>query len=103
MGITMESMKDKKDGMAARYLINFIGALVMAYILAHIVKFAGAMDLWGGLQVGLWIWLGFIATVALGSILWEGKSVRLYLINVLYYLVQLSAMGAILAVWQVWE
>jgi hypothetical protein len=32
-------------------------------------------------------WLGFIATTSLGMVLWEGKSWKLYAINIGYYFV----------------
>jgi len=100
MGYTPESMKGKKDGMGQKYLINFIGALVMAYVLARFVFAANAIDWQGGLHIGLWVWLGFIATTMLGSILWEGKKFKLYAINSGYYLVGLGLMGMILATWR---
>ena len=89
----------KKSGMGKLYFANFIGTLVMAYVLSHFVDYAGATTVTGGMQAGFWAWLGFIATVLLGNILWEGKSLKLYLLNIGHYLIVLLAMGAILAVW----
>lgn len=99
-GFTEKDMeKAKQKGMFLSYFFNFVSILVMAYVLSHFVDYAGATDWRGGLQAGFWIWLGFVATVMLGMVLWEGKPFRLYLINVLYWLVALLGMGAILAVW----
>ena len=50
--------------------------------------------------VGFWNWLGFVAPVTLGSVLWEGKSPKLWVLNNGYYLVSLIVMGVILALWQ---
>ena len=94
MGINKSKMKDATKS----YLIQFVGAIVMVYVLAHFVQYAGAKDIIGGLQTGFWIWLGFIATVGLGSILWDGKPLELYLINMGYHLVTLLIVGTILAV-----
>ena len=88
-----------KKGMGKNYFIAFIALFVMAYVLAHFVKYLGATDVMGGIGAGFWIWLGFIATIAINSILWEGKSFKLYVINVAHWLLVLAVMGAILAVW----
>ncbi len=81
------------------YVLSFIAALVMAYVLAHFVDYAGATTFIGGFQAGFWAWLGFVATVALGGWLWEGKPFQLYLINAGHYLITLLVMGVVLAVW----
>ena len=89
----------KKKGMAKTYVIAFISTLLMSYILAHFVGYSQAATIAEGITAGVWLWLGFIATVQLSMVIWEGKPVKLYLINIAYYLVALAVMGAILAVW----
>ncbi|MEK7554653.1 MAG: DUF1761 domain-containing protein [Patescibacteria group bacterium] len=101
MGFTKEQMDAAKSkGMTKSYVIALIGSLVTAYVLAHFVVYTGAVNITGGLQTGFWVWLGFVATVALGSVLWEGKSWKLYGLNMSYQLVNLLVIGVILAVWQ---
>ncbi len=100
MGFTEKDMQDaKKKGMAKKYGIMFVSTLVMSYVLAHVVDYTESTTVIAGAQAGFWIWLGFIAPVSLGSVLWEGKSWTLWLINASYYLVVLLIMGAVLAVW----
>ena len=99
-GLTEASMDEaKKKGMSKLYGIAFIGSLVMSYVLAHFVDYAEATTVSDGLQIGFWTWLGFSATLRLGSVLWEGKPVKLYILNTAYDLINLLVMGAILAVW----
>ena len=99
-GFTQADMeKAKKKGMAKSYLAMFIATIVMAYVLAHVVAFAQAATFADALMAGFWTWLGFIATVLLGTVLWEGKPVKLYLINVSHYLVVLLVMASILVMW----
>ncbi len=96
-----EKMKNDpkmKGKMPMLYLAALAGALVMAYVLAHVITYVGAHDAASGAQAGFWMWLGFIATVMLGSVLWENKPVNLYLLNVGYYLVALVLMGAVIAI-----
>ena len=99
-GLTAKDMgKAKKKGMMQSMVLGFLSLLVMNYVLAHLVDYMQAKTAMEGMQAGFWLWLGFIATVMLGSVLWENKSWKLYLLNVAHYLVVLLASGAILAVW----
>ena len=86
----------KKKGMAMNYAIMIISTLVMSYTLAHLVKFLEVTNILDALRVAFWMWLGFIATVMIGIVLWEGKSWKLYCLNVTYWLVNLALMSAIL-------
>lgn len=107
MGWTKEDMqkgqaKMQKDGWKT-YLLAFIGSLVMAFVLAHSLIFAstylGISGISAGLQAGFWSWLGFIAPITLGSVLWEGKSWKLWFLLNSYYLISLLISGSILAMW----
>ncbi len=93
----------KASGMGKNYALAFGGSLVMSYVLAHALVFAAAYFEMGGVPAGLmsgfWNWLGFIAPVTLGTVLWEGKSWKLWLLMNGYYLVTLLLMGTILSVW----
>ena len=104
MNLDKKKMEEaKKKGMGKTYALAFVGALVMAYVLAHAIVFASAyLDVDGisaGLMAGFWNWLGFIVPVMLGMVLWDNKPWKLYFLNVGYYLVSLLVMGVILAVW----
>lgn len=100
IGMSKEDLeKAKKKGMAKTMLIAIISVLVMSFVLAHFVDIAGASTVTEGIQAGFLIWLGFIATVMLNSVLWENKPFRLYVLNIAHYFVVLIVMGAILAVW----
>jgi len=81
----------------------FVGSLVMAYVLAHTLVFAAAyLNVFGvsaGLMSGFWNWLGCIAPVTLGSVLFEGKSWKLWLPNNGYHLLTLIILCVIVAVW----
>jgi len=90
-------------GMSVNYGIQALGALVMAFVLSHALIFAsaylGVTGISAGLQAAFWNWLGFIAPVTVGSVLWDGKSWKLWFINAGYYLAGLVVMGLILALW----
>jgi hypothetical protein len=105
VGMTPEKIAAAKSkGMAMSYGLMFIGSLCMSFVLAHSLIFAstytnttGAI---AGVMVGFWSWLGFVAPVTLGSVLWENKSWKLWLLNNGYYIVTLVVMGIVLALWK---
>ncbi len=91
--------ESKKKGMTKAYIITFIGTLVMACVLATILGMLSITTFTGGIWIGFLVWLGFYATTGLGMMFWEGKPFKLYLINMLHYLVVLLIIGGMLAVW----
>lgn len=90
--------------MTQSYVFAFIGALIMAFVLDHSIIFAQAYLHVSGssaaIQGAFWSWLGFIAPVTLASILWEGKSWKLWTLTNGYYLVQLLIFAFILTGWK---
>lgn len=94
-----EKIKAMKKGAGKSYAWMFVASLVMMCVLANIVNWAGAVTLLEGAVIGFWIWLGFVTTTQIGSILWDQKPPKLYAINTLYSLVTLVISGAILAMW----
>ncbi len=98
MGINAKNMKP--TNMGARYFGAFVTALIIAFVLAYFIMGAGASNVMEGMAIAFFLWLGFIATVLLTSVLWENKPFSLYVLNIGYYLVGFLIMGAILAGWQ---
>jgi hypothetical protein len=88
------------EGAGAQLALAFVGSLVAAYVLAHIVRYTSAESATDGAKTGLWLWLGFIVTTNLNTVFFEFRPLGLYLINIGYHLVAFLAMGALLAVWR---
>jgi hypothetical protein len=80
--------------------LAFVTSLLLAYVLAHFVKFTGAETAASGALTGFWLWLGFVVTTNLETVIFEGRPLGLYLINNGYHLVGMLGMGALLAVWR---
>src|SRR3989344_7785151 len=78
---------------------TFVATLIMVYILAHFVDYAGATTPGQGALTGWWLWLGFVATIMFINVLYENKPLKLWAINAGYQLVVLIVVGAILATW----
>ena len=102
-GMSQQQMDLGKTKMTRSYSLMFVGSLLMSYTLAHAIVFAGSyLNMSGvsaGLMGGFWNWLGFVAPVTVGVVLWENKPWKLWFITSGYYLVALMVMGVILAVW----
>jgi hypothetical protein len=91
--------KMKKKGMNKAYILTFVSSLVTAYILSLFITLAGADTAVLGMIVAFLAWFGFVATEAIGGVLWEGKSMEMFWIKSLGSLITLLVMSAILAVW----
>ncbi len=93
-----------KKGMMKSYVLSFIGALVMAFVLAHSLLFAESYlkisGISAGLQAGFWSWFGFIAPVTMGNVLWGRSSWKLWFVSNGYQLIALLVYGVILASWK---
>jgi len=53
-----------------------------------------------GVLVGVVTWVGFVITTSLNTVLFEGRSPVVYLINNTNHLVGFVVTGVILALWQ---
>jgi hypothetical protein len=92
--------QEMMKGMTRSYALTFIAALITAYILSHVMIFASSyMNVSAssaGVTSAIWMWLGFIAPVTLGSVLWEGKPWTFWVINNGHSLAQLLLFGIII-------
>jgi hypothetical protein len=104
-GIT--EVKPSSMDMAVTITGGIVGSLLMSWVLAHSIIFAmsyTAFMRYDGIPTALtasfWTWLGFIAPVTAGSVLYNKKPWSLWLLNNAYWLVSLIIMGFILSVWR---
>lgn len=99
MGKTMAEIQ-AEGGVAKAYALTFVGALITTLVMAMAIGGSGQTDLVGGAVTGAMVWLGFVATSSLGSVLFEGRPMTLYTINNGYHLVAYAIVGALLAAWR---
>ena len=95
-GFKKEDAGKMKTSAQTGYIVQYVASLVTAGVIGMLITATGATTLIAALMVGFWGWLGFIATTMLGSVLWEGKPVKLYLLNNGYHLLTAFVMAAIL-------
>jgi len=82
-------------------LVNFVTAYVLAviYLFASSSPYLGATGMWGGVIVGLWVWLGFLVTATSIEVIWMGRTLKLWLFECGCSLVVMVVMGGIIAGW----
>lgn len=106
VGIAMpgEITPAARDSMTRAFLIQLVSLLPTAFVLAHVLYYAGELTelsgLFGAITGAIWVWLAFVMPVTLTAVLWENRSWRYWFIIAGYWLVALAAMSAILTLWQ---
>ena len=80
--------------------VSIVAALIMSFVTAYIMKITLVqfpfVTYAGVTFVSLLMWLGFVLPVTLSSVLWEGRKVKLFVLNSLYYLASLVIVSWIL-------
>jgi len=79
---------------------QLVASFVMAYVLAYALGYAGARTAGLGVQVALWLWLGFQATGAASHVFFEKKSWTWFAINAGCSFITAIVMGAIIGGWR---
>lgn len=96
-GITPEMAEAGKRKMPLMAFIAFLASSFMAWTLGELGLRLGVYDWIGAVfDLAIWIWLGFAVPLMLGMVLWEGRSFKLYLIHIGYWLVAIAVMSAII-------
>lgn len=92
--------EELSKGASKSYIISFIGALLMSYVMAFIIDFAHAVSFFRGMETGFWCWVGFVATTATATAMFSHKPTQRHLIDIGYPLFGFLITGGILAVWK---
>lgn len=98
-GFTKEGMADKKHpAMWKLYLTQFIISFISAFVLSQFIGTEKIIAFGNLLTLVFSIWIGFQIPVFVSGVLWEGKSIKIFLLNSLQAFVSLLVMGIILLV-----
>ena len=101
VGLTQEDMEAMK-GTARQwypYVIAIVSALVFTLALALLMQGMGTENVVDGLILGLLASVGFILTSYATTYSFEGRSLKLFLINSGYPVISYAIIGVLLAVW----
>ncbi|NQU78803.1 DUF1761 domain-containing protein [Candidatus Woesearchaeota archaeon] len=97
-GIHSKDAAKVKKNMWLRWLIGFGSSLVLSYALAVFIGLIGG-GVMTAIYVGLFLWLGLVATLTLGSVLWDMKPFGLYVLNNGFNVLGFLVMSIILGAW----
>ena len=78
---------------------ELVRELVIAYVVAHFVVLLGVADWKTAVQLGVWLWFGFVFMILVGAVVWDNVPWKLTAIHAGDWLVKLPLMAVILAVW----
>jgi len=91
------NISSKNSKMELKTLVlSFINSFVLCFFFSLLIGFLGVNSAIDGIFVGFGIWLGFVATTHLSSVIWAKTPFAFYLINIFYWLISLCVVGAIL-------
>lgn len=102
-------MKPTGAEIAKGSIINIIGTILIAFVLAHDVT-VWRPSSWNlgpdaaphvyGFFAGFFIWLGFVVPILLNGVAFERKSWKVFAIGATYQFISLQTMAMILAFWR---
>lgn len=98
-GISEADLPAMQASAKRAYLVSFLCYLVVATAVAILVNRMNIGTLFGGIKLGLVLWVGFAAAIGLTSNMFSNKPLTAYLIDAGYQLVYLLGMSVLLAVW----
>lgn len=99
IGKTEEELKETGNSAGVAYMASTLAAVVMAFVLAHVVKISGTTDYLTALQIGFWVWLGFVVAGVLPTYIYEDRKKGLFVLYIAYKLVSILVMAVLLTLW----
>jgi hypothetical protein len=90
-----ETNKPKNGGLGM--VASFIACLLLTYVMAHVVGWAGAISFTGGAKLGVICWLGFMAPPLFTQHIFENRRANLFAINAAYWLLVMFLGGGLTA------
>lgn len=100
MGLNRESMRKMPLTAKQAMILGFLVTVLVSYVLAFFMSMTYAFTVSTALELGFWLWLGFLAPTLANGLLWEGKSFKLFAFNAVYALVNIEIMAIVLGLWQ---
>lgn len=91
---------EKPEGVGRGMIASFLGDLILAFVLAHIIGWSGADTAGWGVFIGVLTWAGFVVAPLYPQSIYEGRPFKYFAINSGYWLVGLVVVGGLLAAWR---
>jgi hypothetical protein len=98
-----DSPEMRKEGMKSmpRAIVgSFAAQIVLAFVFTYFAQALGIANSIGAVQLGLWAWIGFVATTSLHPVLWERRPLVYYAVNAGYNLAMFVVIALIVVLWK---
>ena len=94
MGIkkTPECNKPKPQAL----FLTFLGTVLTTFVLAYILQIYKPYCAFGA---AFFVWLGFYLPTLIGTVVWEGKPLKLFILNASYTFLNLQIIATVLSFW----
>lgn len=99
LGTTAEEI-NARGGHVRAFAVAIIGALLSVTTVAILVQLTGAEDLIGGLLIGALAAVGLVLAPMATAYIFEGRPLKLYVINATENSISLVVIALILTLWQ---
>ncbi|MGE5626015.1 MAG: DUF1761 domain-containing protein [Bacillota bacterium] len=99
-GYTPEKIAAMQKGAVRAYGVSFACFVVMAVVLAVLLRITHITAVPAGAKLGLLCWLGFVATTGLTANVYSDKPLKAWGLDAGYQLVYFVVMALILTVWR---
>ncbi len=100
MNLKKKDLEEMQKGAVRAMVLSFIGSLVMAVVFAGIIHRLAITSLLEGLLLAFLIWIAFEMVTRLNAVLFEKINFKLFILDTLFDLLVILAMGAILTLWK---
>jgi hypothetical protein len=91
---------DMRKVPAWKKVAELMRELVIAYVVARFVIQLGVVDWRAAVELGAWLWFGFVFMILVGAVVWDNVPWKLTAIHAGDWLVKLPLMAVILSVWR---
>jgi Protein of unknown function (DUF1761) len=79
---------------------ELVRELIIAYVVARFVVLLGVADWKAALQLGFWLWFGFVFMILVGAVVWDNVPWKLTAIHAGDWLMKLPLMAVIVGLWR---
>jgi hypothetical protein len=77
-------------------VVSLVACLLLSFVLAHTVGWAGSITFTGGAKIAIICWLGFMAPPLFTQHVFENRRANLFAINASYWLLAMAVGGGIM-------
>ena len=99
IGTTVEEMT-ARDNHALPFVVAIVGAILTVTVIAILVQLTGAESFVGGVIIGGLVAVGLVLAPMATAYIFEGRPLKLYIINAAENSVSLIVISLILTLWQ---